>query len=97
LHVSDILLRMKAQNTKTDIQHTHHKVDSNITTISKTKFVMANCSEMHPHTTTRWRQEMVTASTYVPLQTVTHEFANFVYSFEQRQKQSIQECVDNAS
>jgi hypothetical protein len=40
---------------------------------------------------------MVTASTYVPLQTVTHEFANFVYSFEQRQKQSIQECVDNAS
>jgi hypothetical protein len=44
LHVSDILLRMKAQNTKRDIQHKHHKVDSNNTTISKTKFVMANCS-----------------------------------------------------
>jgi hypothetical protein len=41
--------------TKTDIQHKHHKVDSNNTTISKTKFVMANCSEMHPHITTRWK------------------------------------------
>jgi hypothetical protein len=43
---------------------------------------MANCSEMHPHTTTRWEQEMVTYSTYVPLQTVTHEIANFVEALD---------------
>jgi hypothetical protein len=73
---------MKAQNTKTYIQHKHHKLDSNSTTISKTKFVMANCSKMHPHTTTRWKQEKVAYSTYVPLQAVTHEIANFVEALD---------------
>jgi hypothetical protein len=74
---------MKAQNTKTYIQHKHHKLDSNSTTISKTKFVMANCSKMHPHTTTRWKQEKVTYSTYVPLQAVTHRNCKLCRSFGQ--------------